>query len=533
MPSERGPNRPPTPAATGLDERLKSTLANNLQRPRRCGRPSEPVQPAGTEKFAPLDYFGQSPIVSAADGLRQGIAATSGALALPPLSSANGIAMSRRLTYFLFSALVAAVASATTHAQSAVNWRVNLDAAKLEAAQSNRLLLIHFYTKSCGPCKLLEKQVFNQPHVAAALEQNYVPVKVDADASPALRGAFRIERVPTDVVLTHQGNLLAKFGCPSTPDGYLKQLTNLANHFRQTTSTKTTDAPAQINSAYAGLNVKPPTAGTPPLGAPPAAATPGKPATPALAGAPAVARQAAPQVTANPYVGGPQAGSGPQLPANAMPQSYRNRYAQTPTAVAPTPPAAIAATTVPPQSTAPAPPVAAGPTNQVAATTPTTPTTQVNPTQDAAVTPTASEAAVAAQSGPPKLPAGAAPLGFDGCCPVTLSTANKWVRGRVDVGIEHRGRLYLFAGAKERDQFLANPDAFSPVFSGLDPVLMLDENVAKPGSRQFGYKYRGAVYLFSSEETKRKFAENRDAYAVGVRQAMNRIDGASGGVIRR
>jgi YHS domain-containing protein len=133
----------------------------------------------------------------------------------------------------------------------------------------------------------------------------------------------------------------------------------------------------------------------------------------------------------------------------------------------------------------------------------------------------------------PPLPAGSPPVAFDGCCPVTLKLLNKWEQGSTQFGAIHRGRTYLFASDEQRKQFLANPDSFSPVFAGYDPVLLLDRQQSVAGSRKFGFRYGDAFYLFSSAETKARFEASPQTYAAGVRQAMARIDGTSGGILRR
>jgi protein disulfide-isomerase len=124
-------------------------------------------------------------------------------------------------------------------------------------------------------------------------------------------------------------------------------------------------------------------------------------------------------------------------------------------------------------------------------------------------------------------------LAFDGYCPVSLKSARKWVAGNPQFGVVHRGRTFLFTNDAQRQQFLANPDAYSPVFSGMDPVLMLDQNQAVEGSRKFGYEYRGAFYLFHNKETMAHFANNPDRYSAQVRQAMNRMDANAGGSVLR
>jgi YHS domain-containing protein/thioredoxin-related protein len=413
--------------------------------------------------------------------------------------------------------LAAVVAPVAAFAESSVRWRSNLDAAKIEATQSNRLLLLHFTRKSCGPCKYLDDHVFSQPHVGPAVEQHYVPVRIDADASPALANSFRIDRVPTEIILTSQGEVVANLPIPDKADAYLGQLQNVAQHYAQTTAGGSgSDARANVNSAYAKLPV----------------ATPANdqqaPATRTVAAVPTNVQ--APQTQGNPFV----AAAKPQPTAAAAPAGQGAAPATSP--ITPTPSAATAnaAATYNPYGTiTPATPANAMPNSyrkqtEVAATTaPPVPTA----TTAASTAPAATATAAAA---PPQLPAGAPPLGFDGCCPVTLKTAGRWTPGNPALGVVHRGRTYLFASETERQQFWADPDAYSPVFAGLDPVLLLEKQQSVEGTRRVGgFAYGGLFYLFSSEETKQRFAANPASYAAGVRQAMNRIDAADGGILRR
>jgi protein disulfide-isomerase len=394
-----------------------------------------------------------------------------------------------------------------------VAWRTNLDAAKVEAAQTGRLLLLHFYTQSCGPCKLLDQNVLSQPHVGAAVERNYVPVKVDADASPALANMFRIEKVPTDIVVTPQGNLVASLSAPQEPDKYVEQLENLARHVQQTTPGGAGGAPQpSVNAAYASL----------PQGS----------TMPQQYAQPTSTAPATPQQQANPYVvAAPTAGQAPVV-AGAMPESptaaISNRYgaATVPAgttygaATAPTPNAngayAAVGTQIPPAG------AAANPTTMAAPAGVAAPSTAVAAGDVAQVQPMQ-----------PPLPPNCPPVAFDGCCPVTLKSLNKWAMGSTAFGAIHRGRTYLFVGEAERQQFLADPDAYSPVFAGYDPVLLLDKQQTVPGSRKFGFKYGNAFYLFSCAETRDAFKASPQTYAAGVRQAMARVDAAADGMIRR
>jgi YHS domain-containing protein/thiol-disulfide isomerase/thioredoxin len=444
-----------------------------------------------------------------------------------------------------------------------VAWRDNVDAAKIEAAQSGRLVLLHFYTRTCAPCKLLDQNVLSQPHVGLAVEREYVPVKIDADTAPALANMYKIDRVPSEVVLTPQGNVVAMLSTPDNPDGYIAQLQNLARHFRQTTPAGG-PTPA-VNSAYASIPTRStmavPATVANPVSAPAAQGVPQQQGNPYVTAPPAMPRTQAPPhgqptvpvtgvatTAAVPPANAMASNGVPTMPTNAMPVSYRNpMFSGPPVATGAAPVAGAAGVaaapgvTAPPASTAPPTNSAyaaigsavTAPATQVAPAAQGAPSVGAAPTAAAPATQFAGTAAPVVRPTQPPLPAGSPLVAFDGCCPVTLKLLNKWEQGSTQFGAIHRGRTYLFASDEQRKQFLANPDSFSPVFAGYDPVLLLDRQQSVPGSRKFGFRYGDAFYLFSSAETKARFEASPQTYAAGVRQAMARIDGTTGGTLRR
>ena len=66
---------------------------------------------------------------------------------------------------------------------------------------------------------------------------------------------------------------------------------------------------------------------------------------------------------------------------------------------------------------------------------------------------------------------------------------------------------------------MSNPDYYSPVLSGHDPVLAIDRQQMLPGLRQHGVFYNRRVYLFAGEDTLAQFYNNASRYADGARQA--------------
>ncbi|MFM9197454.1 MAG: thioredoxin family protein [Planctomycetia bacterium] len=119
-------------------------------------------------------------------------------------------------------------------------------------------------------------------------------------------------------------------------------------------------------------------------------------------------------------------------------------------------------------------------------------------------------------------PYGSMPVGLEGYCPVTLAERGAWVEGRAQWGVRHRGRTYLFASAEQQRAFLADPDRYTPMLSGDDPVLAVDAGKSTPGQRRYGVTYQSRTYLFSSPETRDAFAANPQRYTSGALVAENR-----------
>jgi protein disulfide-isomerase len=433
---------------------------------------------------------------------------------------------------------------------SGVQWQQDLEAAKKLARESNRMVLVHFWTPSCAPCLTLDQTVFNQTSVAAALEQRFVPVKLNANENPATAQGFGITRVPTDVILTPDGHVVGKLISPPTPAGYVAEVTEVAAAYAATPGQTFANAaakaplPSQLNAAYANLQV-PATAraaleqpslmpaaeatespfgqgvsatntasatnsavnnpflasgGTGVSASAGAVATTNTTAT--AANAPITNRYALPASTgidATPPASS-AAGIGLAAPTNgATPQAVANPYFGSPSAVQPATPSAAA------PALSPAISPATG--SQFSASAPAQVTSNaVAPMGGAAIS--------------PQLPAGSPPLGFDGYCPVSMRNNWKWVAGDPRWGVIHRGRTYWFAGETEQKQFWTDPDRYSPALSGMDPVMAIDHKQQVPGKREHSIDYDNLFYMFSSEATLAQFTANPERYAVGVRQAM-------------
>lgn len=125
----------------------------------------------------------------------------------------------------------------------------------------------------------------------------------------------------------------------------------------------------------------------------------------------------------------------------------------------------------------------------------------------------------AAASGPP-------PLSMDGYCPVFLVEKQKWKKADPRWGAIHRGRTYLFASEEEQKKFLADPDKYSPVLAGFDPVRFAETGELVDGRRSHGLLYESQIFLFADEASLDRFTKAAKRYAGTARQAMAQSDGS-------
>lgn len=117
---------------------------------------------------------------------------------------------------------------------------------------------------------------------------------------------------------------------------------------------------------------------------------------------------------------------------------------------------------------------------------------------------------------------------LNGNCPVSLLTISKWVPGNKKFGCVHRGKTYLFASKEHMETFLSDPDRYSPVLAGFDPVAFADQGELNDGKESLGVFMSKAgqqkIVLFESVENRDKFQKSPKRYLEAVRVATERID---------
>jgi thiol:disulfide interchange protein len=96
-----------------------------------------------------------------------------------------------------------------------VHW-TDIDQAMAASTRSHRPILYEFSAEWCGPCHLLEREVFMDPDLAAKINNRYIAVKVvdrqredgrNADSVQRLIDRYSVNAFPTIVIAARDGSV--------------------------------------------------------------------------------------------------------------------------------------------------------------------------------------------------------------------------------------------------------------------------------------------------------------------------------------
>ena len=115
-------------------------------------------------------------------------------------------------------------------AQHRIQWVATWPEASTMAQRTQRLVLLHFWNYNCPPCVLLERRVFNQPEVIRAVHSRYVPLKVNVADNAKMAEHFKIDKWPTDVIVTADGREVFRSVSQQDPHRFVATLHQVAAH---------------------------------------------------------------------------------------------------------------------------------------------------------------------------------------------------------------------------------------------------------------------------------------------------------------
>lgn len=85
----------------------------------------------------------------------------------------------------LLNAQLAPTSNSTAPAKGGIQW-LTMDQAQARAKKEPRPIIVDVYTQWCGPCKMLDRNTFSDPKLAAYVNKHFYAVKFDAESQAAV-----------------------------------------------------------------------------------------------------------------------------------------------------------------------------------------------------------------------------------------------------------------------------------------------------------------------------------------------------------
>lgn len=130
--------------------------------------------------------------------------------------------MTRRVPLILLSLII--VTPAGFAISQEIQWHAYNDG-MARGKFENKKMFIHFFAQWCAVCKTMEKNTFNDPAIIAALNQNFIPIKVDADREVGTASMYRVRALPDNWFIAADGEIIGNRPGYISPD----QLQNILN----------------------------------------------------------------------------------------------------------------------------------------------------------------------------------------------------------------------------------------------------------------------------------------------------------------
>ena len=122
--------------------------------------------------------------------------------------------------------LAALLLAAPSGAHAEIPWTHDVKQARADALRDHQPILLDFWATWCGPCNVMDTEVFSQERVATAMKK-VRPVRIDIDRQVDVTRKYDVAGTPTLIVTDALGNELFRHGGLISADQLLGLLAEL------------------------------------------------------------------------------------------------------------------------------------------------------------------------------------------------------------------------------------------------------------------------------------------------------------------
>ena len=135
--------------------------------------------------------------------------------------------------------------AAPAAAPASIRWRADLRTAHAEAARAGKPLLILFGAEWCVYCHKQTDETLADPAVAARVNADFVPVRLDFDDDAELAEVLEVKTLPQAVILSPKADLLGRAAGFHDVAQFGGVLAGATGTFRRLNAARVAAAPAE------------------------------------------------------------------------------------------------------------------------------------------------------------------------------------------------------------------------------------------------------------------------------------------------
>ena len=108
--------------------------------------------------------------------------------------------------------------------------------AKKRAKEEDKALVVYFFSRYCGYCEAMDKDVLNEKEVNALLKRDTVYVRIDVDKDPETARKHNVRGFPTTLLVANTGKTIGKIPGYIPREAFKKILLILKGRYYETMS---------------------------------------------------------------------------------------------------------------------------------------------------------------------------------------------------------------------------------------------------------------------------------------------------------